>query len=103
MTSIECLYCQKMLFQYYGSGLNRKCDDCNVEYQVNGANQVTWIFLHITREEFGIMGAIDLEEKKFEIVAPGIQYRSLVQLPFIPPNITPQNIKDKIKLYLTFS
>lgn len=103
MSSINCLYCHRMLFQYYGSPRKRKCDDCNVEYQLNDDKQVAWIFLNTTHDEFGILAAIDLEEKRFQIIAPGIEFKILVQLSFIPPNITPQNIKDKVKLYLTFS
>ncbi len=102
---MNCLYCNNMLPQFYGSAIRRKCFDCNVEYQLE-QDVIKWVFMDCKLgkkgNQPGYSFVIDLEYKCSEICGPGYIHDSVVRLPFIPPNITPSNVEEKIKLYLTF-
>lgn len=111
MNTFYCPYCNTPIPEssYYFSGSDtrscycRNCDQsgCDIYFSVNlETNEIYY-------QQWYVYGSSSLDYhvefnagKVFMVRSP--KYDLLVKLDFWPTNITPKNIRDKIKIYTTF-
>jgi len=99
---MNCQFCPKQIASLTG-GSYRECPHCNTAYIVDVNETVVarnhWINLNNTIYVI----RVELQYHQLMIGSPNLMTRHIILTADYPHDtITPQNIKDKLKTYLTF-
>lgn len=94
---MNCHFCNKNCLQV-GDDLHR-CLPCKTEFRKHG---VTNIYFRLKGKTYFAQFYPTCQQFKFRIMANDHDVKELLTLQFIPQNINPANVAEKIKKYLPF-
>jgi len=104
----KCIFCSEFLSKINKYGINQlvtylTCPTCKVTYSLSPFNQILNFYFEVDKYEVWIHLTFLMKTQIFYSNIPSTTKQSVCIINSIVENLTPQNIKEKIKTLINFS